>query len=56
MLDVDLIVLTGVAERNSALKSGKLDALAAPVDYFALSAGIGIIATMVHGHRPVGRG
>ena len=36
-VDVDLIVLTGVAERNSALKSGKLDALAAPVDYFALS-------------------
>ena len=46
-VDVDLIVLTGVAERNSALKSGKLDALAAPVDYFALSAGNGIIATIV---------
>jgi NitT/TauT family transport system substrate-binding protein len=46
-IEVDLIVLTGVAERNSALKSGKLDALAAPVDYFALSAGIGVVATIV---------
>ena len=46
-VDVDLIVLTGVAERNSALKSGKLDALAAPVDYFALSAGNGVVATIV---------
>lgn len=45
-VEVDLIVLTGVAERNSALKSGKLDALAAPVDYFALSAGNGIPATI----------
>jgi len=46
-IEVDLIVLTGVAERNSALKSGKLDALAAPVDYFALSAGNGVVATIV---------
>jgi NitT/TauT family transport system substrate-binding protein len=46
-VDVELIVLTGVAERNSALKSGKLDALAAPVDYFALSAGNGVVATIV---------
>jgi len=38
-LNVDLIVLTGLAERNSALKSGRIDALAAPVDYFVLSAG-----------------
>lgn len=46
-VEVDLIVLTGVAERNSALKSGKLDALAAPVDYFALAAGSGVPATIV---------
>jgi NitT/TauT family transport system substrate-binding protein len=46
-VDVDLIVLTGIAERNSALKSGKLDALAAPVDYFVLSAGNGIKTTIV---------
>jgi NitT/TauT family transport system substrate-binding protein len=38
-LDVDLIVLTGLAERNSALKAARIDALAAPVDYFVLSAG-----------------
>jgi NitT/TauT family transport system substrate-binding protein len=38
-LQVDLIVLTGLAERNSALKAGRIDALAAPVDYFVLSAG-----------------
>jgi len=38
-LDVELIVLTGLSERNSALKSGRIDALAAPVDYFVLSAG-----------------
>ncbi|MDJ0618371.1 MAG: ABC transporter substrate-binding protein [Calothrix sp. MO_192.B10] len=35
----ELTVITGLAERNSALKSGKVDALAAPVDYFVLSAG-----------------
>jgi NitT/TauT family transport system substrate-binding protein len=46
-VEVDLIVLTGVAERNSALRSGKIDGLAAPVDYFALSAGNGIPATIV---------
>jgi len=46
-VDVDLIVLTGIAERNSALKSGKLDALAAPVDYFVLSAGNGVKTTIV---------
>lgn len=46
-VDVDLIVLTGIAERNSALKSGKLDALAAPVDYFVLSAGNGVMTTIV---------
>lgn len=38
-VQVDPIVLTGLAERNSALKAGKIDALAAPVDYFVLSAG-----------------
>jgi NitT/TauT family transport system substrate-binding protein len=36
---VDLIVLAGLAERNSALQSRAIDALAAPVDYFVLSAG-----------------
>jgi NitT/TauT family transport system substrate-binding protein len=46
-VEVDLIVLTGIAERNSALKSGKLDALAAPVDYFVLSAGNGVMTTIV---------
>lgn len=35
---VQTVVLTGLAERNSALKSGRLDGLAAPVDYFVLSA------------------
>src|ERR1700730_10589347 len=38
-VSVELSVLTGLAERNSALKSGQVDALAAPVDYFVLSAG-----------------
>lgn len=38
-VDVDLVVLTGLAERNSSLKSGRVDGLAAPVDYFVLSAG-----------------
>jgi NitT/TauT family transport system substrate-binding protein len=46
-LEVELIVLTGVAERNSALKSGKVDALAAPVDYFVLAAGSGLATTIV---------
>jgi NitT/TauT family transport system substrate-binding protein len=45
-LDVDLIVLTGLAERNSALKAGKIDALAAPVDYFVLAAGNNLVATI----------
>jgi NitT/TauT family transport system substrate-binding protein len=44
---VELIVLTGIAERNTALKSGKIDALAAPVDYFVLSAGNNLEATIV---------
>jgi len=39
---VELIVLTGLAERNSALKSNRIDALAAPVDSFVLAAGTGI--------------
>lgn len=46
-IDVDLIVLTGIAERNSALKSGKLDGLAAPVDYFVLSSGNGVDTRIV---------
>lgn len=45
-LDVELIVLTGIAERNSALKSGRIDALAAPVDYFVLSAGNNLETTI----------
>jgi NitT/TauT family transport system substrate-binding protein len=44
-VQVDLIVLTGLAERNSALRSGKLDGLAAPVDYFGLSAANGVPTT-----------
>lgn len=46
-LDIDLIVLTGLAERNSALKAGRIDALAAPVDYFVLSAGHRLATTIV---------
>ena len=46
-LNVELIVLTGLAERNSALKAGKIDALAAPVDYFVLSAGNNLPTTIV---------
>lgn len=46
-LNVDLIVLTGLAERNSALKAGRIDALAAPVDYFVLSAGNRLPTTIV---------
>lgn len=45
-LEVELIVLTGIAERNSALKSGRIDALAAPVDYFVLSAGNNLETTI----------
>jgi NitT/TauT family transport system substrate-binding protein len=43
----ELTVITGLAERNSALKSGKIDALAAPVDYFVLSAGNNLATTTV---------
>ncbi|MCX7004770.1 MAG: ABC transporter substrate-binding protein [bacterium] len=46
-IKVELIVLTGVAERNSALKAGRIDALAAPVDYFVLAAGNNLPATIV---------
>lgn len=46
-VQVELTVLTGLAERNSALKSGKVDALAAPVDYFVLSAGNHLETTIV---------
>lgn len=44
---VELNVLTGLAERNSALKSGRVDGLAAPVDYFVLSAGNNLETTIV---------
>src|SRR5437016_7998227 len=44
---VELIVLTGLAERNSALKSGRIDGLAAPVDYFVLSAGNNLETSIV---------
>lgn len=44
---VELNVLTGLAERNSALKSGQIDGLAAPVDYFVLSAGNHLETTIV---------
>ena len=43
----ELTVITGLAERNSSLKSGKVDALAAPVDYFVLSAGNRLETTTV---------
>ncbi|PZN76970.1 MAG: hypothetical protein DM484_15590 [Candidatus Methylumidiphilus alinenensis] len=46
-INVDLVVLTGLAERNSALKSGKVAALAAPVDYFVLAAGNNLVTTIV---------
>lgn len=46
-VNVELIVLTGLAERNSALKSGQVDGLAAPVDYFVLSAGNRLETTIV---------
>jgi NitT/TauT family transport system substrate-binding protein len=45
-IDAELIVLTGLAERNSALKASRIDALAAPVDYFVLSAGNNLKATI----------
>lgn len=44
---VELKVLTGLAERNSALQSGAIDALAAPVDYFVLAAGNRLETTIV---------
>ena len=43
----ELTVITGLAERNSSLKSGKVDALAAPIDYFVLSAGNRLETTTV---------
>jgi NitT/TauT family transport system substrate-binding protein len=46
-VSVDLTVLTGLSERNSALKSGQVDGLAAPVDYFVLSAGNHLETTIV---------
>lgn len=46
-IEAELIVITGLAERNSALKSGKIDGLAAPVDYFVLSAGNHLETTIV---------
>jgi NitT/TauT family transport system substrate-binding protein len=41
-IKAELIVLTGLAERNSALQSNRIDALAAPVDSFVLAASTGI--------------
>jgi NitT/TauT family transport system substrate-binding protein len=46
-IDVDLVVITGLAERSSALRSGRVQALAAPIDYFALSAGNNVEMTTV---------
>jgi NitT/TauT family transport system substrate-binding protein len=46
-VDVDLVVLTGLAERNSALRAGHIDALAAPVDYFVFGAGNGLPSLIV---------
>lgn len=46
-IEVELIVLTGISERNAALKGSRIDALAAPVDYFVLSAGNRVDATVV---------
>jgi NitT/TauT family transport system substrate-binding protein len=46
-INTELIVLTGLAERNSALKSNRIDALAAPVDSFVLAAGNGIAVKIV---------
>ncbi|MGD0227770.1 MAG: ABC transporter substrate-binding protein [Terriglobia bacterium] len=45
-IDAEMVVLTGLAERNSALKADRIDALAAPVDYFVLSAGNNLKATI----------
>ncbi len=46
-VQVQVIVITGLAERNSALKAGRIEALAAPVDYFVLSAGNHVETTVV---------
>jgi len=46
-IDTELIVLTGLAERNTALESNRIDALAAPVDSFVLAAGSGVAAKVV---------
>jgi NitT/TauT family transport system substrate-binding protein len=46
-IDVKLTVLTGLAERQSALKSGSIDGLAAPIDSFVLAAGNGVEALVV---------
>ena len=46
-VDVELIVVTGLAERSSALSSGRIQALAAPIDYFVLSAGNKVDTTTV---------
>jgi len=46
-VEVELTVLTGIADRNSALKSGKIDGLAAAVDYVVLSAGNHLETTIV---------
>ena len=45
-LDVDLIVLMGIVELNSAFKARRSDALAAPVDYFVLAAGKNVTAAI----------
>jgi NitT/TauT family transport system substrate-binding protein len=46
-IQIDLIILTGLSERNSALKSGRVEGLAAPVDYFVLSAGNNLTTNIV---------
>ena len=46
-VNVELIVLTGLAERNSALQSHSIAALAAPVDSFVLAAGNGVPVKIV---------
>jgi NitT/TauT family transport system substrate-binding protein len=46
-IDAELVVVTGVAERNTALRTQRIDALAAPIDYFVLSRGTGIAAKAV---------
>lgn len=41
-IKVELTTITGLAERNSALRANQIQGLAAPVDYFVLSAGNGL--------------